>query len=160
MEQHVETISEFNARMDARVNEDDQPELPIKIESAEEETEQDPAVVFENAKHKFIRRKLADALWFNECGWKLGQNKSKKKLLDFFQSICLHADLIRESVKGKKLKKPQLPFVSKQHTLDQTVEVILQYMEMRLDPRIPEWSGPINTYAEIATKVEDFECMG
>lgn len=162
MEQHIETVEEFNARMEASINGDEQPELPIETESAgdDEKAEQDPSVIFAQAKRKFMRRKLCDALLMNQCGWSLGKAKSKRNLLKFFSEICLEADWIRVNAKGTALKKAKLPYVTKDHNAEETGELILQYMEMRSDPRIGEWTTPLESYAGIATKPEDFESMG
>ena len=85
MEQHTETVDEFNARMEATLAEEDQPELPIEDESDEVEPEElDPHASFEKARDKFIKRKLVDALFSNECGWVLGKKRPKNKLMKFF----------------------------------------------------------------------------
>ena len=119
-EQRVETIEEFNARMEATIADEDQPELPIENESDEvEETEEmDPHVAFDKAKEKFIKRKLVDALFSNECGWVLGNKHPKNKLMKFFWDICLKEDLITTKADGSALRKPKLPYLTKDQTPD------------------------------------------
>jgi len=161
-EQRVETIEEFNARMEATIADEDQPELPIENESDEvEETEEmDPHVAFDKAKEKFIKRKLVDALFSNECGWVLGNKHPKNKLMKFFWDICLKEDLITTKADGSALRKPKLPYLTKDQTPEELAEVVLQYMEMRSMPKLDEWTNVISQYALLASKVEDFESLG
>ena len=147
--------------MEATLAEEDQPELPIEDESDEVEPEElDPHASFEQARDKFSKRKLVDALFSNEFGWVLGKKRPKNKLMKFFWDICLKEDLIKTKADGSALKKPKLPYLTKDQTPEELAEVVLQYMEMRSMPKLDEWTNVISQYALLAKKVEDFESLG
>ena len=121
---------------------------------------EEPADTMDQARERFIQRKLVDALYLNKCNWVLGKEKSKRNALKFFDSICLESHKIHTSEKGTALKKPRLPNIEGGMTPEQVGKVIIDYMTGLEDPELKSWTTLVSNYADLARVPEDYDTFG